>query len=50
MPISWLSGLALVRILAGIVFGGKYEVLGYGCIGAGALLAVVDTVRRAKRR
>lgn len=47
IPLSPLSGLALLCIIAGIVFG-RYQVLGYGFIGAGAMLALIDAVRKTR--
>jgi hypothetical protein len=45
---SKLAGLAMVLILAGIIFG-ESRVVGYGLIGAGVLLAIVDIVRKMRK-
>ncbi len=47
IPLSPLSGLALLSIITGIVFG-RIRVLGYGFIGAGAVLALIDAVRKTR--
>ncbi len=49
IPLSPLSGLALLCIITGIVFG-RIRVLGYGFIGAGAVLALIDAVRKTRHR
>jgi len=47
--LSRLASLAFVLIIAGIVFG-EDSGLGYGLMGTGVVLAVVDVVRRARRK
>lgn len=49
IPLRPLSGLALLCIIAGIVFG-RFRVLGYIFIGTGAVLAIVDAVRKTRNR
>lgn len=44
-----LAGIAFALVIAGIVFG-EYRPLGYGLMGAGVALAVVDIVRRSRHR
>ena len=44
-----LTGLASGFVLAGIVFGGD-RLIGYGLLGVGVVLAIVDMVRRLKER
>jgi phosphatidylglycerophosphate synthase len=46
--LTGLTGLALAFVLAGIAFGGN-RLIGYGLLGIGVLLAVVDLVRKAGR-
>jgi hypothetical protein len=49
IPLRPLSGLALLCIIAGIVFG-RYRVLGYGFMGAGAVLALIDAIKKTRHR
>lgn len=44
-----LAGLAFALILAGIFFGDD-RLIGYGLMGVGVLLAVIDVVIRLRRR
>jgi hypothetical protein len=44
-----LAGVAFALVVAGVIFG-AHRVLGYALIGTGVALAVVDIVRRARRR
>jgi hypothetical protein len=44
-----LAGIAFALVIAGVVFG-EYRLLGYGLMGAGVALAVVDIVRRSRHR
>ena len=44
-----LAGLAFVFVVAGILFG-DHRLIGYGLMGVGVALAVIDIVRRSKRR
>ncbi len=44
-----LAGLAFGFVLAGIFFG-EDRLIGYGLLGVGVVLAVVDMVRRSKNR
>jgi len=48
-PISLLGGLGLMFVLAGIIFGDG-DAIGYGLIGFGVLLAVIDIVVKLKKR
>ena len=43
-----LAGLALVFVLAGIVFGDSRAV-GYGLMGIGVLLAIIDMVIKSRK-
>ena len=43
-----LAGLAFAFIMAGIVFGDS-RLVGYGLMGIGVLLAVIDMVQKATR-
>lgn len=40
------GGLATGLILAGIYFGSKARLLGYGLLAGGAVLAVVDIIKK----
>lgn len=42
-----LAGLALAFVVSGMLFGDG-RLVGYGLIGAGVILAVVDMIRRSK--
>ena len=44
-----LAGSALAFIIAGIIFG-EDELLGYGLIGVGVVLAFIDMYMRSKSR
>ncbi|MBM3126474.1 MAG: hypothetical protein FJZ87_15625 [Chloroflexi bacterium] len=43
-----LAGLAFVFVLAGIIFGGN-RLIGYGLMGGGVILAIVDIVIKSKK-
>lgn len=45
--ISQLAGVAFGFITAGVVFGDN-KVVGYGLMGTGVLLAVIDVVRKSR--
>jgi hypothetical protein len=47
--LSWLSVLAFLFIVAGITFG-ESRLLGYGLMGAGLALAVIDIFLRLKKQ
>ena len=47
--INLLTGLAFGCILAGIIFG-EYGGLGYGLLGLGVLLAILDVFNKARKR
>lgn len=47
--LSPLAGLAFGFILAGILFG-EEQILGYGLLGLGVLLAVIDIIVHRKDR
>jgi len=47
--ITPLAGLAFGFVLAGILFGDK-RLVGYGLMGVGVILAVVDIFRRLKSK
>jgi hypothetical protein len=44
-----LAGLAFGFVLSGIVFGDN-RIIGYGLMGAGVILAVVDMFNRSKNK
>ncbi len=46
---SFLGALAIPLIVGGIAFGDN-KIVGYGLIGAGVLFAVIDILRRVKKR
>lgn len=46
-PLTPLAGFAFALVVAGVVFGGV-RWLGYGLVGMGVVLAVVDAVRRQR--
>ncbi|MDD3170347.1 MAG: LPXTG cell wall anchor domain-containing protein [Candidatus Pacebacteria bacterium] len=46
-PLTPLSGLAFGFIIAGMIFG-ENRLVGYGLMGFGVALAVVDMVRKLK--
>lgn len=43
-----LAGVAMALVVAGVVFGAE-RWLGYGLMGAGVALAVIDAVLRSRR-
>jgi hypothetical protein len=44
-----LDGLSFVFVIAGIVFGDD-RLIGYGLIGVGIILAVVDIIMKSKKK
>ena len=44
-----LAGLAFAFVLAGILFGDD-RFIGYGLLGVGVILAVIDMINRSKRK
>ena len=44
-----LASLAFGFILAGVLFGSNNRLLGYGLMGVGVLLAVVDIFNKSRR-
>ncbi|OGZ33661.1 MAG: hypothetical protein A2Y98_01875 [Candidatus Portnoybacteria bacterium RBG_19FT_COMBO_36_7] len=44
-----LASLAFAFIIAGICFG-ENRILGYSLMGAGVLLAIIDIVRKSKKK
>ncbi len=46
--LSILAGLSFVFVIAGIVFGDD-RLIGYGLIGVGIILAVVDIIMKSKK-
>lgn len=44
-----LAGLAFAFVLAGILFG-ESRLIGYGLLGVGVILAIIDIVTRSKGR
>ena len=48
-PLSPLAGLAFAFIIAGLVFG-ESRLIGYGLMGIGVILAVIDIVRKMKAK
>lgn len=44
-----LAGLAFAFVVAGVLFGDN-PLIGYGLMGVGVVLAVIDVVRRSTRR
>ena len=44
-----LAGLAFAFVLAGIIFG-EERIVGYGLMGVGVVLAIVDIVNRSRTR
>lgn len=46
-PFTMLASLAFAFILAGILFG-EERWLGYGLMGIGVVLAVIDIIRKAR--
>ena len=49
VPVTPLSGLAMIAIIAGIVFG-ESRTAGYSLIALGASLAILDAVRKTRKR
>jgi hypothetical protein len=47
--LSTLTGLSFVFVIAGIVFGDD-RLIGYGLIGVGIILAVVDIIMKSKKK
>jgi hypothetical protein len=47
--LSTLEGLSFVFVIAGIVFGDD-RLIGYGLIGVGIILAVVDIIMKSKKK
>lgn len=47
--LSTLGGWALVFVLAGIIFGDD-RLIGYSLMGVGILLAVIDILKKPRRR
>lgn len=48
-PLSLLAGLAFAFIIAGIAFG-ENRLVGYGLMGVGILLAVIDIINKSKTK
>jgi hypothetical protein len=46
--LSFLAGLAFAFIIAGIIFGGN-KLLGYGLIGTGIILSIVDIIIKSRK-
>lgn len=46
-PLSPLAGLSFAFVLAGLIFG-ESQTVGYGLMGVGVILAVIDIVRKIK--
>jgi drug/metabolite transporter (DMT)-like permease len=47
--LSTLAGLSFVFVIAGIIFGDD-RLTGYGLIGVGMILAVVDIIMKSKKK
>jgi len=47
--LSPLAGLAFAFVLAGIVFGDD-RIIGYGLMGIGVVLAVIDMILKSKKK
>jgi chromate transport protein ChrA len=47
--LSTLAGLSFVFVIVGIVFGDD-RLIGYGLIGVGIILAVVDIIMKSKKK
>ncbi len=43
-----LGGLAFAFVIAGIVFG-ENRLVGYGLMGVGVLLAIIDSIKKLKK-
>lgn len=48
-PMSKLGAISLALIVAGIVFG-ESRLVGYGMIGAGLALALIDIIKKARSK
>jgi hypothetical protein len=46
--LSFLAGLAFAFIIAGVIFG-ENKLLGYGLIGTGIILSIVDIIMKNKK-
>ncbi len=46
--LSPIAALAFAFVLAGSVFGGDDRVIGYGLIGVGIFLAVMDVLKKSR--
>jgi hypothetical protein len=46
--LSFLSGLAFAFIIAGMIFG-ENKLLGYGLIGTGIILSIIDIVNKSRK-
>ena len=47
--LSKLAGLSFAFIIAGIIFGDD-RLVGYGLIGVGVILAIIDIIEKSKRK
>ncbi|MFA6436857.1 MAG: hypothetical protein WCW00_01300 [Candidatus Paceibacterota bacterium] len=47
--LSPLAGLAFAFVLAGIIFG-ENRLVGYGLMGIGVLIALVDMIKKLKKK
>jgi len=48
-PLSPLAGLAFAFIIAGLIFG-ESRLIGYGLMGIGVILAIIDMIRKLKAK
>jgi len=48
-PLTPLAGLAFAFVVAGLIFG-ESRLVGYGLMGVGVVLAVIDIVRKLKAK
>lgn len=48
--ITPLAGLAFGFVLTGIIFGDNDRLIGYGLMGIGVLLAVVDIIKKFRKK
>ena len=48
-PFSKLSTFAFIFVLTGIFFGSDNRLIGYGLIGIGVILAVIDMFMKVKK-
>jgi len=46
-PLSPLAGMAFAFVIAGLIFG-ESRLIGYGLMGVGVILAVIDIIRKLK--